>query len=784
MRVTAWVSLLVAVTALAVAVTVATSIRGDSTDLSDRLVPAASDLGALSDAYTAQSTALRDYVGSGQQAALAPYRTAETEIPPLVDKLEAGIRDHPGLSRMLQTATSAHRQWLNEVAEPEIAAMTTGDLAGARAIQAAQSSATHPVALAQRLAVANLQTGITGEMATTARNLRGLQNYLLGALIATFVLLVVVVIGGLVAVRRWLLKPFAQLRAAADAVAAGDHDVVVPAVGPSELADMGRSMETMRTRLLDALSEREAVEQRFRGLLEASPDATVGVGVDGQIRMVNAQAERMFGYPADELIGQLVDLLVPEATRDGHPAHRSGYFADPRPRPMGQGQPLTARRRDGREFPVEISLSSFGTGPDLIVSAAVRDVTERLAMQAEREQLLAEAEHERYESRLAQSQRLETLGHLVGGVAHDFNNLLNVIVGYSGFVTQELRDVADTEPRWASVLADMAQVEGAATRAGRLTHQLLAFARREVVRPEVVNMNEVVIGVEQLLRRTLGEHIDLVTSLNLDLWPVMIDPGQLEQVFVNLAVNSRDAMPAGGKLSVDTDNVEVDAVYATARPGLEAGSYARLRVSDSGAGMDRQVVQRAFEPFFTTKPQGQGTGLGLATVYGIVIQAGGHVQIYSEPGLGTTITALLPVTDETARASQPAAPTTDSAGLGETVLVVEDEESLRDMVVRILDRSGYRVLTVPTVVEALQEASALDQRIDLLLTDLVMPTMLGSELAQRVRELRPDIRVLFMSGYAQPVLGEQIALDGGIDLLEKPFTADALLTRVRGTLDR
>jgi CheY-like chemotaxis protein len=369
-------------------------------------------------------------------------------------------------------------------------------------------------------------------------------------------------------------------------------------------------------------------------------------------------------------------------------------------------------------------------------------------------------------------------------VAHDFNNLLNVIVGYSSFVTQEVKGAADTDPRWVSVLADMAQVEGAATRAGKLTHQLLAFARREVVRPEVVNINEVVIGVEQLLRRTLGEHVELVTSLNLDLWPVMVDPGQLEQVLVNLAVNSRDAMPGGGKLSVDTENVEVDDAYATSRPGLGGGRYARLRVSDSGAGMDRQTVQRAFEPFFTTKAQGQGTGLGLATVYGIVIQAGGHVQIYSEPGLGTTITALLPVTDELARASLPSAPTADSVGLGEIVLVVEDEESLRDMVVRILDGHGYQVMTVPTVVEALQEASALDQHIDLLLTDLVMPTMLGSELAQLVRELRPDIKVLFMSGYAQPVLGSQIAFDESLDLLEKPFTVDALLRRVRNALDR
>jgi CheY-like chemotaxis protein len=263
----------------------------------------------------------------------------------------------------------------------------------------------------------------------------------------------------------------------------------------------------------------------------------------------------------------------------------------------------------------------------------------------------------------------------------------------------------------------------------------------------------------------------------------LADPGQLEQVLVNLAVNARDAMAVGGKLSVDTENVEVDGAYATAQPGLEPGQYVRLRVADTGTGMDRQTLERVFEPFFTTKPQGEGTGLGLATVYGIISQAGGHTSIYSEPGLGTTVTALLPVTEQQAPARPPVALVPSQRGQGETVLVVEDEVALRDLVVRILSSSGYQVLTVSDVSEALEQANALDQRIDLLLTDLVMPTMLGNELADRARALRPDLKVLFMSGYAQPVLGAQIALAADIEVVQKPFTVDELLTQVRRALD-
>jgi CheY-like chemotaxis protein len=332
------------------------------------------------------------------------------------------------------------------------------------------------------------------------------------------------------------------------------------------------------------------------------------------------------------------------------------------------------------------------------------------------------------------------------------------------------------------VREDVLQIQRAAERATALTHQLLAFGRREVVRPQVLDLNAVVAEVEQLLRRTLGEHVELVTSLAPGLWPIVADPGQVEQVLVNLAVNARDAMPRGGSLTIDTQNLEADVNYASRLPGLEAGRYVRLRVSDTGMGMPKDVIDRAFEPFFTTKPRGEGSGLGLATVYGIVTQAGGRAQIYSEPGLGTTFSALLPagVSERGAPEREP-----DAAGTshGETILVVEDEDAMREVTRRMLSRAGYEVVVAAGGQEALALASDEDVVIDLLLTDVVMPHMLGKEVAERVRGIRPSVRVLYMSGYAQPVLATQGTLDPGVTLIEKPFSASELLTKVREALD-
>jgi PAS domain S-box-containing protein len=531
-------------------------------------------------------------------------------------------------------------------------------------------------------------------------------------------------------------------------------------------------------------TDRNRAEARFRSLLDAAPDAMLCVDADGRITIANAEAERMLGYPRDELIGQTVDLLVPESARGAHPGHRANYFSNPERRPMGAGRQLAVRRRDGSEFPADISLSAVETDEGLLVSAAIRDVTERLEAQAEAERLRAEAERERYESRLHQSQRLESLGQLAGGVAHDFNNLLAVILNYAAFVKEDVASETGSadRARWESVIADIGQIELAAQKATRLTHQLLSFARRDVARPEVVGLNDVIQEVQRLLNRTIGEHVELITNLGHELWPILADPGQMEQVLVNLAVNARDAMPLGGTLILETENLDVDEGFAATRPEVSPGRYVSLRVSDTGEGMTSEVLERAFEPFYTTKSDGQGTGLGLATVYGIVRQHGGYAQIYSEVGIGTTFTALLPATHGEVAATGRPAERRRATG-GETVLVVEDEEALREVTRRILSRHGYEVIAAGSGKEAIDAVERHDGPVDLLLTDVVMPQMLGKQVAEEISLLRPEVRVVFMSGYAQPVLGAQGTLEEGVILVSKPFSESDLLGRVREALD-
>jgi PAS domain S-box-containing protein len=394
----------------------------------------------------------------------------------------------------------------------------------------------------------------------------------------------------------------------------------------------------------------------------------------------------------------------------------------------------------------------------------------------------ADAERAAAQDRLRHAERMESLGQLVGGIAHDFNNLLNVIGCYGDLIAEDIAGLAAQDARLTSVLDDVEQVRGASQRAVRLTRQLLIFARSDVVHPEVLSLNEVIAGLQELLRRTLGEHINLIVTPADDLWPVKADVGQLEQVLVNLAVNARDAMPGGGKLTIDTANITVDEAYAEGRPGLAPGRYTRLRVSDSGTGMPPEVAARVFEPFFSTKPKGKGTGLGLATFYGIITGAGGYPQVYSEPGFGTTITGLLPATSEDA--AQSAAPSAAAPrGRGETILLVEDEASLRGLADRILTKNGYHVRAASTAAEAPGIAGETEQPIHLLLTDVVMPEMLGNEVARQVRAIRPALPVLYMSGYAQPILDTHGALASQIDLLEKPFTETTLLTRVRHAID-
>ena len=386
------------------------------------------------------------------------------------------------------------------------------------------------------------------------------------------------------------------------------------------------------------------------------------------------------------------------------------------------------------------------------------------------------------EAQLQQAQRLESLGQLAGGVAHDFNNLLAVILNYASFVTEELG--AATESDWSqrceSARSDVGQIQQAAERAATLTHQLLAFARQEVIRPQVLNLNDVIAGVEDMLRRTIGENVQLVTSLADGLWPVLADPGRLDQVLVNLAVNARDAMPGGGTVTIDTGNVTVDANSIAGGSPARQGRNVRLRVSDTGTGMPPEVAEHAFEPFFSTKAKGAGTGLGLATVFGILSQADGHIQIYSEHDKGTTISITLPVTDEVPAPAADPVPY-QRTPTGETVLVVEDEEALREVTKRIFTRNGYHVVTAADGPDALDIARHHDGEIHLLVTDVVMPHMLGKEVADRIKAIKPEIEVLYMSGYARPVLASQGRLDPGVALVEKPFSETDLL-RTAGQL--
>ena len=448
---------------------------------------------------------------------------------------------------------------------------------------------------------------------------------------------------------------------------------------------------------------------------------------------------------------------------------------------------LALVRESGRDLP--FILVSGTIGEEVAVSAMragvadylLKDNLSRLAAAVEREvresRMRAEARDRegKLQTQLAQAQRLESIGELAGGVAHDFNNLLAVIINYAGFVARQVGDRAD-------VGRDVAEILTAAQRAAALTRQLLTFSRREVVRPEIIDVSSVVRAVEELLARTLGEHIEVRAHLDAAPAMVLCDRGHCEQIVMNLAVNARDAMPDGGTLTIETTKVQVDEDFARLHPGIAAGPHVRLTVTDTGVGMTAEVAGRAFEPFFTTKPRGEGTGLGLSTVYGIVTGAGGHVSIYSEPGVGTTVKILLPAAAGSATARPAPAVAPVGAARGETILVVEDDPRVRELVRRILTAHGYAVLSASTPDEALALAGT-DVAIHLLLTDLVLPQRSGRLLAAEVVAQRPGLAVLYMSGYPQDALGSRGALDTGAPLLEKPFTEDGLLRAVRGLLD-
>jgi len=391
------------------------------------------------------------------------------------------------------------------------------------------------------------------------------------------------------------------------------------------------------------------------------------------------------------------------------------------------------------------------------------------------ETLLARVAHARTEEQLIASQRLEAVGRLAGGVAHDFNNILSVILTYAGFAAEQL-EPADP------IRHDIQQIHAAGRRAADLTRQLLAFSRKQILEPEVTSLKTVVHGIEGMLRRLLGEDIDIAVHLERALGNVMADPGQMEQVLMNLAVNARDAMERGGQLTIETRNVELDEEYAAQHTAVTPGPYVSLAVTDSGSGMSDETRRSIFEPFFTTKEKGKGTGLGLAMVHGIVTQSGGNIWVYSELGHGTTFKIYLPRVDTPVAACDSAPPRVAVLG-DETLLLVEDDAAVRRAAERILQVAGYHVLTAASGDEALGIAERHAGEIRLLLTDVVMPGMSGPEVAERLRQSRPSLEILFTSGYTDNAIVHHGVLDAGTHFLTKPFSVTDLTLKVRAVLD-
>jgi PAS domain S-box-containing protein len=636
-------------------------------------------------------------------------------------------------------------------------------------------------------------------------------------------------------------------------------------------------------------------------LLETLPDAIVAVDRNGIIVQVNSQAQELFGYNRGEMIGQKVEMLVPESFRRQHHNHRSQFAHTPKMRRMGANLDLSGRRRNGSEFPVEISLSPVSTENGMIVLSAIRDISDRKRMAEELRRASEElhrrtaeqlgeyrarlvsiidssedailskdlngiitswnrgAEHiygykseeaigkhisllatsdgageiseilgkiargetidhhesvrvtkdgrhlnvsisvsplrdatdeivgasviarditaqKRTEGQLRQAQKMEAIGRLAGGVAHDFNNILGII----NACTEFLRDRIDPA---AEPSLYVENIKKASERGRSLTKQLLAFSRTSAVQPVVLDLNERLRDISKLLRPLLGDDVEILVVPRSSSAVVEADPGQLDQIVVNLAVNARDAMPHGGKFILETGAVRFDEGFGERNEAMRPGKYVLLAVSDTGHGMDEETISRIFEPFFTTKGLGKGTGLGLATVYGIVKQSAGHILVYSEPGHGTTFKIYLPSADhKIGLGSKTEVETVGPKRQGTTILLVEDDEIMRSLTRQLLQEHGYTVVEADDGKSALEWAESHPQPVDLLLTDVVMKRMSGPELVERLHASRPALKIVYMSGYTGELIAEREMLHRGITLLEKPFSRTALLNTIQATL--
>jgi two-component system cell cycle sensor histidine kinase/response regulator CckA len=514
-----------------------------------------------------------------------------------------------------------------------------------------------------------------------------------------------------------------------------------------------------RLQLINTLAasseEVERSESQYRSLVNNAPYGIFRFSEAGRFEAVNPALVELLGYDSGQVLMQLGSYA--ELFKDSS-EHRS--MMDELQRAGYMMEEVFWQRKDGR--PLKVRLQCRKVMGENSGTPSYEGIVEDLSEQSS------------LEEQLRQSQKLEAIGRLAGGIAHDFNNLLTVISGYTGILIDTL---SPNDPR----RADAERVKTASERAATLTRQLLAFSRKQVLTPTTLDLNSVVSDLSKMLPRLIGEDVDLAFMPGEQLSSIFADRGQVEQVLMNLIVNARDAMPNGGKITVETKNKTLDEKYTRHRRGVVPGEYVMLAVTDTGTGMDAAIQAQIFEPFFTTKEEGKGTGLGLSTVYGIVKQSGGHIAVYSEPGQGTTFRIYFPATSASKR-TQLETVSTPYRAKGETVLVIEDETDLRDMIVRALRRREYQVLEARTGEEALELARNNDDRIHLLITDIVMPGMRGTEVAQQLASVFPDLKILYMSGYTDNAMFHQKLLEAGTLFLQKPFTVGVLEETVQNAL--
>jgi PAS domain S-box-containing protein len=548
---------------------------------------------------------------------------------------------------------------------------------------------------------------------------------------------------------------------AVTAMKAGAHDYLIKGHLTRLVPAIERELREARVRAARRFAEEELTKAalRYRALFEGSPSPTWVYDRETLALLeVNEAAVVHYGYSREEL-ASLTAATFAAQNAPVEPEQDSG--------PLIDETAVRHQKKNGTLIWVELSVREIELDGKAACLASARDVTERKT---------ARAALRRIEEQLRQAQKMEAIGSLAGGIAHDFNNLLSVILSYTGLIIEELKP---GEP----VRADVEQVQLAGQRAAQLTQQLLAFSRKQMLPLVVLDLNQVVAEIEKMLGRLIREDIQVSFLTDRGLGKIHADPGQIEQILMNLVVNARDAMPNGGKLTIETSNVELDEAYAADHVDVTPGSYVMLAVSDTGTGMDTATRARIFEPFFTTKGKDRGTGLGLATVFGIVMQSGGHIWLYSELGEGTTFKIYFPRNDHARPSTDTHPPEVLVLGGVETVLLVEDEKQVRELARAILRRSGYNVLDAQTGGDALLICEQYTAKIHLLVTDVVMPRMSGRQLAERLAPLRPEMRVLYMSGYTDDSIIHHGILDAGIAFLQKPITPPALLRKVRQVLD-